>query len=545
MSNRGLWGVFLKNHVRLVDLCENTFELLFACLAKAIIPQAFTFTTLTTDGRDECAPQPPEWVADLVAPWGDRIDSCTVTPLEHINSVHHLKEHISKALFHCFIIQCVHYYDEDLEDYVLFTRKTRTAMISELRVTVLPTFGAPTPTQQHPKNRASGKHVIDGRIKMDSAMELANLLVTVEESVATRVAQLDNNLDLSQKLLEEFVTLLIPLTADAAKTQSLTADRVSDMLNVVFERIDVEDPLAPVYQAVILLYTMERPYPLHHVWNGPLHEASKGAAICAEHYKAVVPLTVLLCLALASLPEEDRVFTTVTRGEPVKDKNDSRWLYFLSETRDDPYVVCAPLSTSLRHKVAEGFASGATQSLFLTVTGFGFKINKHSFFPDEDEVLIPPFSAYDIVSAKRQTSSHGELRLWVTMEPCISRLEPTQRLAQVIRVALLKHLLDECEARGLQKKIELEPTDTVKELAPGVFRVTSLPCESQNMTEVEPDIEAEEREETEELEEPHGPEEPYGPWQTEEQKEEMCFLLREKKFLALNVARMALTAARM
>ena len=88
-------------------------------------------------------------------------------------------------------------------------------------------------------------------------------------------------------------------------------------------------------------------------------------------------------------------------------------------------------------------------------------------------MLIPPFSGYDIVSTKRQTSSRGELRLWVIMEPCATRLEPTRRLTQVIRVALLEHLLDECEARGLQKKIEVEPTDTVEEIDAGVFRVTS------------------------------------------------------------------------
>ena len=296
---------------------------------------------------------------------------------------------------------------------------------------------------------------------MPFAMGLAKLLE--KRSIAQRVAQLSNDLNLSVKLLEE--------------PQKLTAGRVVAILNAVFKRVKVKDPLAPTYQAVILLFTMERPFALHRVWNRPLHEGF----VSPEDLEAVMPLTVLLCLALASLPEEDRVFTTVTRGEPVKDKNDSRWLYFLSETRDDPYVVCAPLSTSLRHTVAEGFASGATQSLFLTVTGFGFKINKYSFFPSEDEVLIPPFSAYDIVSAKRQTSSHGELRLWVTMEPCISRLEPTQRLAQVIRVALLKHLLDECEARRLQKKkkIELEPTDTGTKLSRGIFRVASAPPESQ------------------------------------------------------------------
>ena len=373
------------------------------------------------------------------------------------------------------------------------------------------------PKQKRPLAKALRITVV-GRIDTASALQLAELLVSEERSVSNRVAQLDNDLILSQRMLEEFVTFLIPLTADvvksqrlnadaeesqrpmadgvtaiptagrdadAAESQRLTADRVTDIINAVFKRVNVKDALAPVYQAVILLYTMAKPFPLYQFWNWPLHEASKGVTICPEHYKAIVPLTVLLCLALASLPE-DRVFTTVTRGETVKNDDDPRWLYFLSEAHDDPYIVCTPMSTSLRHEVAEGFASG-TKSLLLTVNGFGFKISKYSFFPNEDEVLIPPFSAYDIVSTKRQMSSQGELRLWVTMEPCITRLEPTRRLAQVMRIALLEDLLDKCEARGLQNKAELEPTDIVVELSGRLesligrknFRVETAPPKSQ------------------------------------------------------------------
>ena len=189
-------------------------------------------------------------------------------------------------------------------------------------------FGATLLRRQLPNNRASGQSdnlndADDGCIDMFFAFLCAGVLVDEEGTVARRVAEIhEKMLEESQKLLEEFVTLLIPLTADCSESQRLTTDKVTEILQAVFQRVNVEDPLAPVYQAVILLYTMEKPYPLYHVWNQTLHEVSKGGSIHRIHYEAVVPLTVLLCLALASLPEEDRVFTTVTRGETVKDKKE-------------------------------------------------------------------------------------------------------------------------------------------------------------------------------------------------------------------------------
>ncbi|NXT81051.1 NARE ribosyltransferase, partial [Zapornia atra] len=56
-------------------------------------------------------------------------------------------------------------------------------------------------------------------------------------------------------------------------------------------------------------------------------------------------------------------------------------------------------STSLNSVCAEQFGTG---TIFSVQTCYGVPIKKFSFFPDEDEVLIPPFETFEVTSVTRK-----------------------------------------------------------------------------------------------------------------------------------------------
>uniref|UniRef100_A0A8B9BK66 NAD(P)(+)--arginine ADP-ribosyltransferase n=1 Tax=Anser brachyrhynchus TaxID=132585 RepID=A0A8B9BK66_9AVES len=58
-------------------------------------------------------------------------------------------------------------------------------------------------------------------------------------------------------------------------------------------------------------------------------------------------------------------------------------------------------STSLKKEVAENFGQ---DTFFFVYTCYGVPIKKFSFFPDQDEVLIPPFEVFKVTSVTRDTN---------------------------------------------------------------------------------------------------------------------------------------------
>ncbi|XP_032921693.1 GPI-linked NAD(P)(+)--arginine ADP-ribosyltransferase 1-like [Catharus ustulatus] len=143
-------------------------------------------------------------------------------------------------------------------------------------------------------------------------------------------------------------------------------------------------PLSPAQAMALLAYTA--PVPLHRIFNAAVRTAGRSRQEYRDnfHFKT---LHFLLTDALAALraargPRCHRVFRGVTgvRFEARPGRR-VRFGHFAS--------------ASLRRESARGFG---TDTAFEVRTCEGAAVREFSFFPHEDEVLIPPFETFEVTN---------------------------------------------------------------------------------------------------------------------------------------------------
>ncbi|XP_056341794.1 erythroblast NAD(P)(+)--arginine ADP-ribosyltransferase-like [Oenanthe melanoleuca] len=156
-------------------------------------------------------------------------------------------------------------------------------------------------------------------------------------------------------------------------------------------------PLSPSQATALLAYTA--PVPLHRAFNAAVRVAGRSGREYRDnfHFKA---LHFLLTDALATLRDTrghrcHRVFRGVSgvrfearRGRSV------RFGHFAS--------------ASLRNESSWGFG---TDTAFTVHTCQGVPIREFSFFPHEDEVLIPPFETFEVTGVTNVTAGGGGARI--------------------------------------------------------------------------------------------------------------------------------------
>ncbi|NWS29207.1 NAR1 ribosyltransferase, partial [Polioptila caerulea] len=144
-------------------------------------------------------------------------------------------------------------------------------------------------------------------------------------------------------------------------------------------------PLSPTQATALLAYTA--PVPLHRTFNAAVRAAGRSGREYREnfHYKT---LHFLLTQALGTLrdtggtPRCHRVFRGV------------RGVRFAAR-RGDTVRFGHFASASLRNESSWGFG---TDAAFQVWTCQGVAIREFSFFPHEDELLIPPFETFRVVA---------------------------------------------------------------------------------------------------------------------------------------------------
>ncbi|NXB29982.1 NAR1 ribosyltransferase, partial [Eulacestoma nigropectus] len=153
-------------------------------------------------------------------------------------------------------------------------------------------------------------------------------------------------------------------------------------------------PLSPAQAVALLAYTA--PVPLHRTFNEAVRAAgrSRREYLDSFHFKA---LHFLLTEALAALREAEgqkchRVFRGV-RGVRFEARRGRR-------VRFGHFA-----SASLRNESSWSFG---TDAAFQVWTCQGAAIREFSFFPHEDEVLIPPFETFDVAEV---TEDGGKARI--------------------------------------------------------------------------------------------------------------------------------------
>ncbi|XP_062371186.1 GPI-linked NAD(P)(+)--arginine ADP-ribosyltransferase 1-like [Cinclus cinclus] len=156
-------------------------------------------------------------------------------------------------------------------------------------------------------------------------------------------------------------------------------------------------PLSPSQTTALLAYTA--PVPLHRTFNAAVRAAGRSRREYRDefHFKT---LHFLLTDALATLrdargPRCHRVFRGVSgvrfearRGRRV------RFGHFAS--------------ASLRNESSWSFG---TDTVFQVCTCQGVAIREFSFFPHEDEVLIPPFETFEVTDVTNVTKGGDKVRI--------------------------------------------------------------------------------------------------------------------------------------
>ncbi|NXY12438.1 NAR1 ribosyltransferase, partial [Pteruthius melanotis] len=146
-------------------------------------------------------------------------------------------------------------------------------------------------------------------------------------------------------------------------------------------------PLSPAQAIALLAYTA--PLPLHRTFNAAVREAGRSGREYRDnfHFKA---LHFLLTDALAALRDaQGQKCHLVFRGV--------RGVRFRARPGDTVRFGHFA-SASLRNESSWGFG---TDAAFQVRTCQGAAIREFSFFPHEDEVLIPPFETFEVTGVTR------------------------------------------------------------------------------------------------------------------------------------------------
>ena len=141
------------------------------------------------------------------------------------------------------------------------------------------------------------------------------------------------------------------------------------------------------WKMAISVYTMERPCQLYRLINAPLHTQARSVRRMKDHLQFLR----LLQRALAHWPEQLRFRGTLYRGIPIGERAALRDLVQRPEALLGPgtrLTFAAPTSASKRRDVAERFCDGGL--LYELEGAEGCDIQRLSFFPREQEVLLPP-----------------------------------------------------------------------------------------------------------------------------------------------------------
>ncbi|NXV81573.1 NARE ribosyltransferase, partial [Atlantisia rogersi] len=155
--------------------------------------------------------------------------------------------------------------------------------------------------------------------------------------------------------------------------------------------------LKPEQEIALMAYTLEKP-PLYQVFNVAVRTGrpSREEYMLNFNFKA---MHFLLSSALRALRDaQPRKCYHVFRG--IK-KN-------LSAKLGETVRFGQFTSTSRSSTCAEQFSMG---TIFSVYTCYGVPIKKFSFFPDEEEVLIPPFETFEVTNVTQKgNSARIELR---------------------------------------------------------------------------------------------------------------------------------------
>ncbi|XP_053802494.1 GPI-linked NAD(P)(+)--arginine ADP-ribosyltransferase 1-like [Vidua chalybeata] len=164
-------------------------------------------------------------------------------------------------------------------------------------------------------------------------------------------------------------------------------------------RLSPRSPLSPAQAIALLAYTA--PVPLHRTFNDAVRAAGRSRREYRDnfHFKT---LHFLLTQALATLrdaggPRCHRVFRGV-RGVRFEAR------------RGDTVRFGHFASASLRNESSWGFG---TDAAFQVLTCQGVAIREFSFFPHEEEVLIPPFETFEVTDVTNVTKGGGKARIWL------------------------------------------------------------------------------------------------------------------------------------
>ncbi|XP_039569277.1 GPI-linked NAD(P)(+)--arginine ADP-ribosyltransferase 1-like isoform X2 [Passer montanus] len=156
-------------------------------------------------------------------------------------------------------------------------------------------------------------------------------------------------------------------------------------------------PLSPAQAVALLAYTA--PVPLHREFNAAVRAAGRSRREYRDnfHFKT---LHFLLTQALGTLRAAQgsrchRVFRGV-RGVRFEAR------------RGDTVRFGHFASASLRNESSWGFG---TDAAFQVLTCQGAAIREFSFFPHEEEVLIPPFETFEVTDVANVTKSGDKARI--------------------------------------------------------------------------------------------------------------------------------------
>ncbi|NXH89357.1 NRT2 ribosyltransferase, partial [Edolisoma coerulescens] len=158
-------------------------------------------------------------------------------------------------------------------------------------------------------------------------------------------------------------------------------------------------PLSPAQAIALLAYTA--PVPLHQTFNAAVRAAGRSRREYLDNFHFKV-LHFLLTDALAALRDArgqqcHRVFRGV-RGVRFEARRGRR-------VRFGQFA-----SASLRNESSWGFG---TDTAFQVQTCHGVPIQEFSFFPHEDEVLIPPFETFEVTEVTNVTKDGDKVQIWL------------------------------------------------------------------------------------------------------------------------------------
>ncbi|XP_072781252.1 GPI-linked NAD(P)(+)--arginine ADP-ribosyltransferase 1-like isoform X1 [Taeniopygia guttata] len=165
-------------------------------------------------------------------------------------------------------------------------------------------------------------------------------------------------------------------------------------------------PLSPAQAIALLAYTA--PVPLHREFNAAVRTAGKSRREYRDefHFKA---LHFLLTDALATLrdargPRCHRAYRGV------------RGVRFAAR-RGDTVRFGHFASASLRNESSWSFG---TDAAFHVLTCQGVNIREFSFFPHEEEVLIPPFETFEVTDVTNVTQAGDKARIQLRSSGTVS-----------------------------------------------------------------------------------------------------------------------------